>query len=70
MKSLDLFNPVTSDTILCKFYQTFIDTVAYIFSCAGENQQSMENSEHLVSVYTESEGTFFHHLLLVWGFVF
>ncbi|KAK2544549.1 hypothetical protein Q9966_001957 [Columba livia] len=57
MKSLDVFNPVTPDTILCKFCQSFIDTVAYIFSCAGENQQSMENSERLGSVCTESEGT-------------
>lgn len=70
MKSLDVFNPVTPDTILCKFCQSFIDTVAYIFSCAGENQQSMENSERLGSVCTESEGTFSHRLLFVLrGFV-
>jgi len=70
MKSLDLFNTVTSDTIFCKFYQIFIDTMAYMFSCARENQQSVENSEHLVSVCTESEGTFFIASCLFWGLGF
>lgn len=66
IKSLD-FNPATSDTILCKFYQTFTDTVAYILSCARERQLSLENSEHLFSVCTVSESTFFHCLFFVWG---
>lgn len=64
MKSLDLFNPVTPGTTLCKFCQSFIDTVAYIFSCTGENQQSMENSEHSGS---ESEGAFFSSLVVCFG---
>lgn len=65
---LELFNAVTSVAALCKFYQAFIDTAEYIFSYTDENQHSVENSEHLVSVCTESEGTFCHHFFLVLGF--
>lgn len=68
MKSLDLFKAVISVATLSKFYQGFIDTAEYIYGYTNENQHSMKNSEHLVSVCTESEGTFVHCLLLVLGF--
>lgn len=70
MKSLDLFNAVVSVTTLFKFYQAFLDTAEYIFIYTNENQHLVENSEHFVSVCTQSEGTFLHHLLLVLEFCF
>lgn len=69
MKSLELFNPVTAGTlqVLSKIHS---DTVLYVFSCAGENQKSVEDSELLFSSCTQSERTSFHHWLFVLGFGF
>lgn len=66
MKSLDFFNPVTSDTFLYMFYQKLIDTVACIFRCAAENRKSVEDTA-LVLLCMQSEGTCFHHFLFLWG---
>lgn len=71
MKSLGLFNSSycwhCSLQVLSKIHS---DAVVYVFSCAGENQKSVEDSELLVSSCTQSERTSFHHWLFVLGFGF